>query len=345
MIRSLLLAVLVLLTPAATATAQPAPRTVAEADAFLQRLLSDIAAYSTPHTTLVVESEDLVLFAITGAETAVSLAEKGASRREAAAWADTWEAQAASRIAAIRARAEALPPFPEAAFQRLINLEPAFRTQLPAYRKVGVETRRLIDLCANYAESVAQAVRKAALGDADALDQLAIRIIHGTRLIIKAENAMLEVSIAATGDNHPQTHLARASLHGNLAILALYDLTVADMSGEVADRVAAVTTMRAEAEKALAAARDIERETAALDRRLAVGPQTETITRIRAAMATFRESSAVEVEIANLLRAAAASLEGGKPAATVLEQDIGGLEALVTRRIEIQARRLKILSP
>jgi hypothetical protein len=345
MIRSLLLAVLILLTPAATATAQPAPRTAAEADVFLQRLLNDIAAYSTPHQTLVIEAEDLVLFAITGAESAVRLAERRASRREVAAWADAWEAEAASKVAAIRAKTEDLPPFPEAAFQRLIDLEPAFRSQVPGYRKVGIETRRLIDLCASYTDTVAETVRKAAVGDADALDQMVIRIVHGTRLVIEAENAMLEVSIAATGENHPQTHLARASLHGNLAILALYDLTLAALSGEDVDRATAVATMRAEAEKALVAARDIERDAAVLDRRMAAGPQTETIKRIRTAMSTFRESSAVEVAIANLLRAAADNLEGGKAPAAVLEEDIAGLDALATRRIEIQARRMQILAP
>jgi len=252
MIRPLLLALLILLAPAAAA-AEPAPRTAAEADAFLRRLMTDVSAYSTPHQALVTEAEDLVLFAIEGGNTAVAMADRRASRREVAAWADAWEAQTASKIAAIRAKAEQLPPFPEAAFQRLVDLEPAFRAQVPAYRKVGVETRRLIDLCASYAESVAETVRKAALGDDQALDQLSIRIIHGTRLVIEGENTMLEVSIAATDDSHPQKYVSLAALHGNLAILALYDLAMADMAGEETDRAAVAETMRVEAKAALAA--------------------------------------------------------------------------------------------
>lgn len=345
MIRPLLLALLILLAPAAAAAAEPAPRTAAEADAFLRRLMTDVSAYSTPHQALVTEAEDLVLFAIEGGNTAVAMADRRASRREVAAWADAWEAQTASKIAAIRAKAGQLPPFPEAAFQRLVDLEPAFRAQVPAYRKVGVETRRLIDLCASYAESVAETVRKAALGDDQALDQLSIRIIHGTRLVIEGENTMLEVSIAATDDSHPQKYVSLAALHGNLAILALYDLAMADMAGEETDRAAVAETMRVEAKAALAAAGDIDRAATALDRRLAVGQQIDSIKTIRAAVATFSDSSAVEARIANVLLDAADSLEGGKDPMAVLEEDTVELQVLVNRRVEIQTRRLQLLAP
>ncbi|MFZ5668236.1 MAG: hypothetical protein ACOY4K_01950 [Pseudomonadota bacterium] len=345
MFRSLLVALAIVLSPVAAAAADRGLSSPSEADAFLQQVMAELSAYAGPHQSLVSDAEDLVLFGIDGVGKAAEMADRRARSREVKEWADAWEAEARAKIAAIRARQTQLPPFPEATLQRIAELDPSFRPRMAGFRHIGDETRESVDLCIAYLEGLVGSVRRAAGGDGDALASVAAHVMYGTRLVVEAENALLEVSIAVTGDEHPQNALARSSLHSNLAILALYDLIMADLAEEPRDAVATVATMREEAARSRAAALDIKRLAARMSAQFDGAPASmESIQKIRTALATYNDSSAVEVKVADLLEAAAAKVAAGKVPLDVMETDFAGLDPLFTQRVELQRRRIKLFS-
>lgn len=343
MIRILALVVALVLPPAAAAAAAAAPATQAVAEARLNSLMAKLADYSAPHQAAMGEAGELVGLAITGMTTAQTLAEERAGQRRVTAEMDAWEAQTRARIESLRTKKDQLPPFPREAFIALTAMAPAFKGRESAYAQVQVESIRSIDAAIAFAERSLGPARKAAMGDPQAMMDLAVETIAGLKLVIMAENAMLDVSIAASPPEHPQTALARSIRASNAAMELFFDYEVASISGDPNDPARAAAGIRGKAEEARRSAREMIPLAAALAADLKKAQPSPTIMRMNRILDSYRESSAVELELADVFERVADLIERGEDSQEALDAAIAPVDVRVNRRLELQAARLELL--
>lgn len=349
MIRTVLLVAALAFGPATMAIAAPPPapkiETPAEAEAYLGAIMRELSAYAAPHQAAIVESDEIVLMAIDGASKALELQQAGTSKRKGAAWADEWQPQLEARIAALRATKAQLPPFPEATFNRLAAIAPEMGPKRSGYAQIAVQTGTTIDVAATFAENTAGLARRVATGDEDALIPLAAELIRGTKLVLSAENATLDIAIATGSPDHPQTALSRSMKASNVGVELFMDYQISLILQEESNAAEVGAKIRAEGQAARKAALLTDTLTTSTVAKLKTMPDIPLKPRLLEMAATYRESSAVEVEIADLVISAGDALINRNLTDEELDSLLDPLDAAVDRRVEITRRRLKLLNP
>ena len=343
MLRVLALTTALLLTPVA---AHAAPASSSAAEAEFNVLLGKLADYSGSHQAALSAAADLIGLTLTGIEKAEALATDRAGRAEVNAEMDAWEAQMRANIDALNAAKAALPPFPTQTFERLALQAPSYRGKAGAYARVKVEALKAIDASIDFAQRSMGPARRAAGGDAEAMMEVAVELISGMKLILLSENAMLEVSIAAGQPEHPQTALAKSILASNSAAALILDYQVAIVLGEAGDPKVVGAAIRAKAAEARAAARQAIPLADAMGRAMRQsGAPSDIASRMLKILDSYTASSDVEVKIADALDAVAVMIEDQEQDSEKLDRALAPVEALTTRRLEIQAQRISLLRP
>lgn len=307
------------------------------------RLLGQMADYSQPHQAAMTEASNLVSYALEGMNPIVAANESRIERKTATGQVDEWAVNLQARVAALKAKRAALPPFPEATFRRLVELQPSLRGRVDDYRQVKVECLKTIDAAIAYAEAVIPLTRAAAAGDSEATEELVITTFVGTKLMLTAENAMLDVGIRAGEPNNPQTILARSVRASNAAFEVYLDYTIAELADAGGDPQTVAVEMRKHAATARAEARRVGAAAKGLEPLFRATPDADLRGRMLQILATFDESSRVELEIADVLDAAADLIASGKVDDGQLDAVLARLDTPIDRRLQLQERRLSLL--
>lgn len=329
--------VVVALAPAAAVAAQP-PASINEMNA----LLAEVAEYSAPHQAALTETTELIGQTLAGMDPIIAAGDGAADRKAAVKQVDAWAADLGVRIAALKARRAALPPFPTNAVDRLLAFDPSMRRRAVGFRQIKVEAERAIDVAIGYAERAVPLTRAAAGGDDEALAELVVETFVGMKLSLDAENSLLEVTVANSAPDNPQTALARSILASNAAVELYLDHVVASLSGEKTDKDQAAADMQRQLDISRAGARDMAAFAKAMEGQMREIPDPATRDRFLKILATFDDSSRAELQVADALAQVAALVAKGASDAE-LEAAVSGIDAPIQRRLELQTKRLQLL--
>ncbi len=344
MFRVIVLAAIVALAPMSQAMAAAPPASVAE----MNRLLAQVADYSAPHQAALVETSELISATIAGMDPIIAAGDTRIDSETTGRQVDVWAADLQVRIAALKARRAALPPYPKAVIERLLAYDPTMRSRVDSYRQVKVECEKAIDAAIAYAESAIPATRAAVGGDADALVELVVTTFEGMKLTLAAENAMLDISISSAPPRHPQTALARSIRNSNRAIEVYLDYLMASFATETPS-AAASAKAAAEMERLLATARTeaglVASLAKALEPEMRAIPDAATRGRFLRLIATYEGSGKAELEVIAVISDAAAMLAAGKTDTDELDAALAKLDAPINRRLALQTQRLALLKP
>ncbi len=323
--------------PTAALAAQP-PASVAEMNALLGKL----ADYSGPHQAALAESSELIGYTMAGMDPIIAAGESAGDRKAAVRQVDAWAVDLRARIAALKAKRAALPPFPDAAVQRLLAFEPSMRKKADGYRQVKVECEKAIDISIAYAERAIPLTRAAAGGDDEALAELVVETFAGMKLSLSAENALLDVTVTNGSPDNPQTALARSIRASNAAVDLYLDHVMASLTGEKTDPNQTAAEMQRQLDISRAASREVASFAKAMEPEMRAIPDAATRARFLKILATFGDSSRAELEVADAMAQVAALVAKGA-SEDQLEAAAAGIEAPIQRRMQLQTDRLQLL--
>lgn len=344
MIRVLAALTALLLTPvaAAAATAPAPPMTEVE----FNRLFSEIADYAAPYQAAMSEAGGLTTLVLTGIEKASTLSRAGADRATVDRAMDEWEAQLRAATASLQAHRDQLPPFPEATVERVSRYAPSFRPRIAGYREVRENSLNAIAATITFSQRIMAPARKAAHGDAEAARELSVEMVIGFKLMIQAENAMLETGIKTSDPKHPQTALSRSVLAGNHAIETYFDYAIAVATDGPIDRATIAKAIRDSVAEARLAAQDAVRLSATMSSALQHDPgPPNVLSRMRKILDSYRASSDVELTVAATLEAVANQIEQGRDTPEALQAAMEPVDAAIDRRMALQTERLMLMKP
>ncbi|MDQ0465449.1 hypothetical protein QO010_003236 [Caulobacter ginsengisoli] len=318
--------------PAAAAPAAPAAAAATPPAAADSRLMAQLVQASAPYQALVLSSEAFLGEVMDGGQLVLA-----SEARPAAADVAAWKARVLASQARIRAERAALPAFPSSRFAA-VRSDPEGARLLTAMAKLPKVAGDVADNSLTLADRVVPLVEKAALGDQAAILALRGVLIDGSIAALRAENALLTIGVAMSGEGLPQTALSRSMIASNEAIADFYEMLKAI---EDEGRLRQLATKMAED---LNEAESQANKVAPLAR-YALGQADSSISpdlkrRIEIAFATYDESAKVELQLVALIRQVMARMAEDPAAAQALTAEAG---PLVARRIELNNQRLRAL--
>jgi hypothetical protein len=332
---------------APAALAQPAPdpgRAAATAPdmAVFQPWLEKQAAWTQNAQAVVAENAEAMMAVVDGAEKIIDLLD-AEDIKGARAWFKPWSAAQRARLAALKARADDLPPppVPPAEFARASGFDGS--TSADAARAIATLSANTAAMGDRYVDLIG----KAAQGSDDALLPLAALTFDATIAGLRGENAVSEFSVGTINARHPSAALVRAGINFNDAMIGLLSMQRDQLLDEDYEMAPHLARIRASLAKGKAAAEDIA-PAAARFRTTNPNPapaEAAMAGRVAAAMATFDESAAVELELIERANMVLAALEAGE---TFESESITGamsaVETLVNRRHAIDNTRREIIA-
>lgn len=323
--------------PAAPAAPVVAPPPLGQ-DALSQGMARIMGA-SIVYKDMVLESEDLMTLVIEGSSRAAD--EKNPPDK---AWLAAWKARVAAKAASVRAHRDALPPFPRDAF-KMFEGDPEVRRMLDGISKMPQTARFVADTMLNFAADITPLVEAAVGGDEDAKLKLVKASMRGVSAALKAENALLDLSINTGMSAHPQTALSRAVKSSNESLILVFDyIQDALEGGKAGDPAALMAAVRDKLDESRAEARKIGPMARLLGSRMDDPRMPEGLrVRIAQAMATYEESGKVELQIDDVLEKGIEAVlrDPGGPGGQILDED---LQPLVERRVALQNQRMAALA-
>ena len=336
----MLAAVLIAAPMAATpALAQRVNRVDTEAEA--QKLLADVIAWSAPYNQVMADNNTFGLEMIDVVTEAMGPERKGPEGR---AWIQAWLIKADAEVARQKTAIAALPQMPAELERRYRTLGPDAVRQVEGFKSLPGIARGVIDESETLLNRLRPVLLKAAAGDDSAKVEVARHMLAGTRLAIRNENAMLDLSVVmANRSDHPQVALSKSAKATNEAMMLALEYLERQINEEDPDPIATGKAMQAkvaigrqEALKAWPSARKIRGEFSVI---LPEGPFR---TAIFSALDTMEESGRVEVAVTDLLGKIADRLASGEtdmdPEGKVFE----GIEPLVDRRAALFEQRVNL---
>lgn len=344
MIRVLVALTALLLAPVGASAATPPPAAASEAE--INRLLSEIVAYSAPYQAAMSEAASLITLVIEGMDKAMTLSSAGADRATVDRDMDAWEAQLRATTASLQAHRDQLPAFPESTVERASRYAPSLKARVAGYREVRVNGLKEIAAAITFAQRMIAPTRKAAYGDAEAARDLSVEMVIGFKLILQAENAMLETGVSTGDPKHPQTALTRSVLAGNHGIELYFDYAIAVATGGPNDRAATAKAIRDRVAEVRLAAQDAVRLSAAMSAALEREPVPPNILgRMQKMLDSYRASSDVELTVAAALETVAGQIEQGRDTPESLQAAMTPADAAMDLRMKLQAERLALMKP
>lgn len=344
MIRVFVALAALLLAPVGASAATPPPATASEAE--INRLLSEIANYAAPYQAAMSEAASLITLVSDGMDKAMNLANAGADRETVDRVMDEWEAQIRATTASLQAHRDQLPPFPEATIERAVRYAPSLRTRIAGFREVRTSGLKEIAAAITFSQRMVATTRKAAYGDPEAARDLSVEMVIGFKLMLQAENAMLETGISTGDPKHPQSALTRSVLAGNHGVEKYFDYVIAAATGGPNDRAGTAKAIRDSVAEARQAAQDAVRLSAAMSAALRREPVPPNIlTRMEKILDSYRASSNVELTVAAALEAVADQIEQGSDTPESLQTAMAPVDAAIDLRMKLQAERLALMKP
>ncbi|MDH4384947.1 MAG: hypothetical protein QE280_05845 [Caulobacter sp.] len=315
--------------PGLAAAASNAVRSEADVLKMLNRLVD----WSQPSTRVIESSQAMAFEMVDATGTAITPAPESV---ETIARIQAWRAKSAGDIARLRAEAAALQPAPPELLAAIRSLGPTGVRQAAGVSQVTQLARSLSEDTARQVELMTPLIVQASQGDQQAKGQLARRMVVGMRLMLEGENTMLDLGIVLSGTpDHPQVDLNLAAKASNEALIEAMKYYERSANGEAASETEAASAMKSRLAAAREAARAVWPHARSAAAVFATIPKGDLRTRLETAFATYRESSQVELDIADLLSGAATALETGDP----LALDQPGVEALINRRVALINQR------
>jgi hypothetical protein len=295
-------------------------------------MLNRLVDWSQPSTRVIESSQALAFEMVDTTGAAITPAPESV---ETIARIQAWRAKSADDIARLRTEAAALQPAPPELLAAIRSLGPTGVRQAAGVSQVTQLARSLSEDTARQVELMTPLIVQASQGDRQAKGQLARRMVVGMRLMLEGENTMLDLGIVMSGTpDHPQVDLnlaAKASNEALIEAMKYYERS----NGEPASETEAASAMKSRLAAAREAARAVWPHARSAAAVFATIPKGDLRTRLETAFATYRESSQVELDIADLLSGAATALETGDP----LALDQPGVEALINRRVALINQR------
>lgn len=339
----LVMAVAIALSPAAPAFAQGAPGGRIDTQSEMVSILKEIAVWNQPVVTLIADSQTVGLFIVDGV---IKAGEEDVSGLGGRAWADAFLGEADSKIAALKARVAALEPLPADLSRRYSAISPATARQAKGFAKLPGAARDSVADTERFLADLRPLIVKAAGGDARSKTLIYARALAGTRLSMRGENAMLDITIAmADSPDNPQVHLARSNQGSNDALAIAFEVMegMIDPSLPEPDAKTAGKAMQAKIAQSRESASRIwpaaQRIVESTSKGLPPGP---LLTLMKRAAATYEESAAVELRLLAILDTVANSLlaDGGPDYRT---WNLDALDPLIDRRLALQSLRAEIV--
>lgn len=316
------------------APAGAAPSETQQVNAALDRFVRSM----DPDQRLIVDSVGLLNLTLRGAGL-VANSESPPSPE----WLAQWKAQVAQARASVKAQRDALPPFRPGDLGILAQ-SPKMARALPLIARLPDTARDATDGILATVDELVPLVEAAAGGDMAAMERMQVSVLSGLISNLVAQDALLDLTIAIGGDDHPQTALAEAVKAAHSAQKKMIGYRMAMMVGETRDFKSTLASARldlAECRVAAARARPLAKAMAA---QMAAAPlDADMKARFVGAFNSYGESADVEVAIADLIDR---NLEGfmrgtmSVEGAQAFDRD---LLALSDRRMKLQQQRANAL--
>lgn len=329
---------------AAVAAPAPPPTTEAEAQARLDAFSRDLAAFAQPYNDAMLRAETLVLTLIDGSTKVIEDHTAEGDEAERRAWLQDWSAKVRAEVVALKTLKAALPPAPDAAFDKLgTGSDPSIVKLRGAFRDLPAASDKLFASVFDMTEASLPLIERGVAGDGDALFELSQQLLAGLVVSLEAENVMQDISIVST-PTHPQAAGARSIKASNEAMIAILDAQRLEMAGEEIDRRALIETIRAKARVSRTAAAEMAGRAATTSAAADTIPASSAFKlKIKAAYATYATSGETETALATLLSQVADRIEQGDDIADAMG-DQAQFNALVDKRVALQQERLRLLA-
>lgn len=341
MFRTLLVAVVLLVTSAAlVATPARAQQLSRTEETRLKVFIDELLAFSRPYQAAMDETNQILVLSMEGMEKALDMSENGSTDD---AWIEAWARDVTNRSAAVRARLDGLPPFPVGQVEKMIASAPSLRPRLVAMTGMEGAYKATIASSLDYAISVIPDVRRLARGDSDAAMPLYASIIAGTRLIIRSENAMLELQIAAAGPASPQGSVSRGAMLTNDVLELLMAYQEGFLAGDSPDVSRLAKALRGKALAIRQIGVDIRRGVRDLEGQLSIIGDPVMRGQFNAILKTYESNVAIEEEIAGKVDALAAALERGDDPLDAMTPLLDYIDVAVDKRNAILEQRSGLL--
>lgn len=313
---------------------------VRDAAADMQAWLSEVAVWNQGYDALTTSRVETLAWLLDAAEILVQKLDVGtdAAQKWAADWAPEARARLASEMVAYQALSTSMPTFP-ASLPRTPDMQARLQTASRTSDLIGTLMITTGLACENYITAI-QAAASGKESDYAQIDPARLGLMISQ---LKAENTMMESSI---GDNKgPPQQLVRVQILSNSATLVWLEYNKQAFGDQQVDGAVSGRLMRQHIngmrEGLVVLDREIDEISVRIDSQsdLEGTPFARLIDNL---VVSYRESSRVEVQMADALVLLAEAVESGDPDADdpVSEQ----VAAVADRRLALHEARLALIA-
>lgn len=261
------------------------------------------------------------------------------NRKSGATWGRQWAAERRAELVTLRRTLDAVPaePPPMSDFPPELRMQVESRIQAIAGIRPAIE--RSVTEYARLADDLIDVIEKTAAGDGRASGRLEGASLDLTTQALVMENGILEKARLVMDADHPEASAISAAQTTNLAVLAIMRLARAhavgekpefsQLSAELRQRAAMIDVAASKAEQ------DARKKGARLQSNAAIG--TNLLQVMSRALETYKETAAIDREIAASLVALGNAIEAPGETEERLEAALQTLEEL-GKRVEARGQ-------
>ncbi len=304
-----------------------------------QTILSELGRTTEPYQRLVLDSIALLNLTLQGAGQSIF-----GSDTEKPAWLDTWKAQVAAARQTVAAERDAIKPFQSQAFDANAA-DPGVARMRTALRAFPKRVTAVADQVLATVDDLVPLVDTAATGDLQSKSRLQLAVLKGLNASMDAQDAILDITVLASVEGHPEVALAQAVKAMHDARRGLQQFRIDQLSGLNPDPQVTLTAARASLAQSRAAAARAPRLAAAMVKQIQASPLSPTMkAKIIDAFGTYQASADIEIKIADVIEQSMhiyVEDVSDPEASQALDRE---LAALSKQRVDLQMlRRNKVL--